>query len=140
MSIMSEIFTVEGTTDGSSATDDFLLYSDAFYTNAVSTTPLYIRIPAGTKLKIWSRRVNCPTQNTELVINYTHDVTAAVPTWVEVNRDIQDVSVETSFDKEKRRPIVLRGFTGKEAVKFTWNQSAAAVAYFNAELEFAEDE
>lgn len=137
--MVSELFTVHGETDAASVTDTFTLYSDSFLTTPATPEPLYLRIPAGMKLKIWSRRLSGDAQSTTLLVEYTHDVTAALPTWLEMSIDLQDIAVESRLDEEKRRPIVFQGFTGTEAVSFVWEQTVAATAYFEAEVEYTDE-
>jgi len=78
---MGVLFTVRGATDGSSTTGTFSLSGDLLQT-AVS----YIRIPKGMKLKVWCKRIS--GEPVEVIMEYTHDVTAASPTWVEVGREV----------------------------------------------------
>ena len=91
----------------------------------------YIRIPKGMKLKVWCKRIS--GEPVEVIMEYTHDVTAASPTWVEVGREVLASAGELSL--EKRRPIVLRGFTGKEAFRARWRQATAASSYAEFEVE-----
>ena len=123
---MGVLFTVRGATDGSSTTGTFSLSGDLLQT-AVS----YIRIPKGMKLKVWCKRIS--GEPVEVIMEYTHDVTAASPTWVEVGREVLASAGELAL--EKRRPIVLRGFTGKEAFRAKWSQATAALSYAEFEVE-----
>lgn len=132
----SELFTVYGASDGAALTDDFPLYSDFIdYTDAV---PEYLRIPKGMKLKIWAIRVNGNTGDTSVIVNYTHDVTAGAPVYIPINTDILDNAVESRFSDDYRKPIILRGFDGTEAVKFTWNQPNIAVINVEFDVEYCD--
>ena len=75
---MGELFSVYAKTDGSSTTGTCNLYSDLFYG---TTPPTYIRIPKGMKLKIWAKRIYGAVA-TQFNIQYTHDVTAASPSYL----------------------------------------------------------
>lgn len=137
--MVSELFTIHGETDGVSNTGNFILYSDVFITDALASDPVYLRIPAGMKIKIWSTRISGVGSATNVVTLYTHDVTAVAPTWIDISTDIQDVTFESQLYSEKRRPIVVRGFSGNEAITFAWEQSAPSKAYFEAEIEYTDD-
>lgn len=134
--MVSELFTVYGETDGVAVTDDLPLYADIIdYTIAA---PEYLRIPRGMKLKIWAIRVNGNLGDTAVTVNYTHDVTAGIPVYIAINTDILDNAVDSRFSDDYRKPIILRGFTGDEAVKFTWTQPAAVVANAEIDIEYCD--
>ena len=133
---MRELFTVYGKTDGSSTTGDFKLYSDLFYySDPTSPTKDYIRIPKGLKAKIWCKRIS--GEAVEVIIKFTKDVTAASPTWAEIGRE--NLASAGEFTLEKRRPIVVRSITGKEAIRFSWSQPSPGNSYFEAEIEFTDE-
>ncbi|MCD6241033.1 hypothetical protein J7K27_05905 [Candidatus Bathyarchaeota archaeon] len=121
-----ELFTVYGETDGSSTTGTVSLNSDLFH-SSVS----YIRIPKGLKAKIWFKKVSGEGE-TLFTIQYTHDVTAASPTWINVEQE--KLASKGEIIIEKRRPVILRGFTGKEAFRVTWTQPSGSAVKAYVEL------
>jgi hypothetical protein len=129
--MMREIITVYGKTDGSSTTGDFSLNGDLLY-SAVTT----IRIPAGVKVKIWAKRIS--GKAVTVIVNYAPDITVASPSWKSVDSEYLVSDGEISL--EKRRPIVLRGLTGKEGFKLSWSQSTAGVSYVSFDIEFTDEE
>lgn len=116
-----ELFLIYGETDATSTSGDFSLKSDIFY-SAVT----YIRIPKGLKVKVWFKKVSGDVE-TKFTLNYTHDVTVTSPTWITVDSIVLASKGELAV--EKRKPIILRGFTGKEAFKISWEQPSAGKAY-----------
>ena len=128
---VSELITFKGETDGASTTGDFTLKSDIIY-GSIS----YIRIPAGMKAKIWAKRIS--GNPVTLKIYYTHDVTVTSPTWEEIGSEYLSAEGEKSL--EKRRPIIARGFTGKEAIKFSWEQATAAESHVAIDVEFTDED
>lgn len=128
MMVETELITIRGATDGSNTSGTFDLYSDVIY-NYVS----YIRIPKGMKAKIWWKTLSGEGE-TLVTLKYTHDVTAGSPTYIDIEQ--VKLSTEGELSLEKRRPVVLRGFTGKEAFRLDWSQPAAASAYIELGVEF----
>jgi hypothetical protein len=128
---MKEIITLKGETDGSNTTGDFPLYGDIVYGSTTS-----FRIPAGLKAKVWAKRISGAAVTVN--INYTRDVTAGAPTWVLMDSEYLASAGEVAL--EKRRPVVLRGLTGKEAFKVSWSQTAAAVSYVTLEVEITDED
>ena len=123
---MGELFTVYGKTDGTNTTGTFTLQSEAF-----TNTPNYIRVDKHMKLKIWARRVaGAPAT---IYIQYTRDVTAASPTWVTI--DAIHLVAEGELDLEKRKPVIVISRTGKEAVRFTWEQATAGITHVSFDIE-----
>ena len=132
---MGEILTLRGVSDGSNTTGDFPLYSDLFYySDPTSPTLTYIRIPKGVKAKIWCKRIAGAAS--KIKIQFTKDVTASSPVWAVV--DEEDLASEGEIILEKRRPLVLRGTTGNEAFKASWEQSTAGVTSVDLEVELEE--
>ncbi|RLC63797.1 MAG: hypothetical protein DRI01_04540 [Chloroflexi bacterium] len=128
---MGEIITFYAETDGSNTTGDFTLDSDVLH-----STVSYIRPDKGYKLKIWAWRVaGAPVT---VLINYTNDVTVGSPTWKTIGAI--HLSSEGIEEMEKRKPVIVLSKTGKEAVKFSWSQSAAGVSRVGFEVEFSFDE
>jgi hypothetical protein len=128
---MKEILTLKGETDGSNTTGDFPLYGDMVYGSTTS-----FRIPAGLKAKVWAKRISGAAVTVN--INYTRDVTASPQTWVLM--DSENLASAGEVALEKRRPIVLRGLTGKEAFKVSWSSSVAAKSYVTLEVEITDED
>jgi len=126
----SELITIRGTTDGTNTTGTFDLYSTLIY-----GTDAYIRIPKGMKLKIHSTRVMGSLTDTLVSVKYTHDVTDVSPTYVEIDYELQNNTIDTRISEEKKKPIILPGLTGDEAVAFDWAQTTQSAAYFIVEVE-----
>jgi hypothetical protein len=125
----SELITMRGETDGTNTTGTVPLESDLF-----QSTVNYFRIPKGLSAKIWFKKVS-GEGDTLFTLQYTHDVTAAAPDWKNIQQEkiasVGEVAIE------KRRPEILRGFTGKEAIRVTWTQptGGAVKAYIELGLE-----
>lgn len=118
----SELFTITGTTTAA-ATGYVNLYSDLFSTG---TTYDYFRIPKGMKLKVWSKTIN----HTAAVVylKYSHDITVGTgaATFITLEVEELDTGVETRINHEKRRPVVVRGFTGTEGIAIYFTDAASA--------------
>lgn len=127
----SEHITLSGITNGTNATGVLAVVSDVIYGNVES-----IRIPKGLALKIWSKHIN--GADVTVKTQYTLDVSAEPPTWVDFAVDVFDASVEGDRNIEKRRPLLFRGFTGKEAVRFTYTQEIAGISGIEINAEFCE--
>jgi len=128
---LGELVTFHGKTDGSSTEGVFELESDILH-----GTVSYIRIPKGMKAKIWAKRIGGAA--CDLIVEYTHDVTAADPWASPTTMELESLSSSGELKIEKRRPIILRGFTGKEAFRVKWKQSTAAESHIALEVEFDE--
>ncbi|RLC35954.1 hypothetical protein DRH29_05495 [candidate division Kazan bacterium] len=127
--MVSELFTVTCATDGSNTTGTTTMTSDIIY-GSVN----YIRIPKGMKAKIWCKRISGDVA-TKFTIQYSHDVGFTSPKTVSVER----ITSEGEITLEKRRPIILRGLTGNEAFRVTWEQASAGNAFMELEVELSED-
>lgn len=127
----SEHITLSGITDGTNATGVIAVVSDVIYGNVET-----IRIPKGLALKIWSKHIN--GADVTVKTQYTLDVSADPPTWADFAVDVFDASVEGDRNIEKRRPLLFRGFTGKEAVRFTYTQEIAGISGIEINAEFCE--
>lgn len=127
----SEHITLSGITNGTNATGVLAVVSDVIYGNVET-----IRIPKGLALKIWSKHIN--GADVTVKTQYTLDVSAESPTWVDFAVDVFDASVEGDRNIEKRRPLLFRGFTGKEAVRFTYTQEIAGISGIEINAEFCE--
>ena len=125
----SEQMTLMAFTDGAAAEGTLNLNGDVLYGTAEA-----IQIPKGLALKIWSKHINgaAVTVNTE----FTQDIGAESPEWTIFSKDVFAASVEGDRNIEKRRPLLFRGLTGNEAVRFTYDQAAAGVSGFEINVEF----
>lgn len=123
----TELVTVRGETDGSATTGTVSLDSDLFQSEAA-----YFRIPKGLKAKIWFKKI-AGEGETLFTLQYTHDVTAATPTWKDVQQEVLASKGEIAL--EKRRPEILRSFTGREAFRVNWTQPTACKAYIELGVE-----
>jgi hypothetical protein len=74
---------------------------------------------------------------TRVIVKYTNDVTAATPIWVEKAGGDYLVSEGEITPPEKLKPILFRGYNGKEAIQISWEQptGAAGKARINFEVE-----
>lgn len=109
----SEQLTLMGTTDDLGDGNVFKFRADA-----VHGTVSEIRIPKGLSLKIWSKHIN--GANFILETQFTTDITAGSVEWVKFGVDVFNSDVEGDRNIEKRRPLLFRGFTGNEAVRFVY--------------------
>lgn len=123
---MEELFTVYGSVSG---TGDYTLDSDIF-----ASTVNYIRIPKGTKLKVWCKRISGSAA--EVQLKYTSDVTSGSPVYKTL--DVQKLASDGELSLEKRRPMVMRGITGKEAFKVT-RSSGSGYSYIALEVEISDE-
>ena len=98
----------------------------------------YIMIPKGVKLKIWAKRIAGPA--TTVAIMFTRDVTASSVTWETIGTEHLASAGEITL--EKRRPIVVVGYTGKEAIKFSRVGPSGATdeSYVEFDIEFVWDD
>ena len=136
--MVRELLTLYGETDGTNTSGDFQLYSDIIYTGpAPFTPPTFIVIPAGMKAKIWARRVSGDGE-TDVIIQWSPDITASTPTWIPVER--VKLASKGSIELEKRRPVVVRGIRGVEAFKISWSQPTAVKASVVVEVELTDEE
>jgi hypothetical protein len=119
--------TIRGETDGTTASGTVPLDSDLFY-----STVNYFRIPKGLTAKIWFKKVSGEGE-TLFTLQYTYDCTATVPTWKDIQQEKLASKGEVAI--EKRRPEILRSFTGKEAFRVNWTQSTASKAYIELGVE-----
>lgn len=121
-----ELFFLSGSTDGVNTEGVVSLYSDIFYSPVSS-----FRIPKGLKAKVWFKSVSGGA--VKFVLQYTRDVTQASPTWQDVSAVV--LAEDGTISIEKRRPIILRSFTGKEAFRVYWSQTTAAKSYVELGVE-----
>ena len=122
----TEVLTIYLETDGTNATGTFVLKSPDF-----ANTPNYLQLDKGLKAKIWAKEVSgAPLK---LYMDYTDDVTVTTPAWITI--DSEELSSEGIYAIEKRRPRIIRFRTGKEAIRFRWEQTTAAKSYVVLEIE-----
>ncbi|MFQ6075625.1 MAG: hypothetical protein ACE5Z5_05775 [Candidatus Bathyarchaeia archaeon] len=122
------LITFKGETDGASLTGTFPLDSEVLH-----ATVDYVRPDKGVKAKIWARRISGKACMVHL--EHTEDVTADPPMWKKV--DTFHLASEGEKSEEKRRPIVIQSRDGKQAFRFSWEQTTAAKSYLGVEVEFA---
>jgi hypothetical protein len=123
-----ELLTIRGETDEKSTSGVIPLDSDLFY-----STVDFLRIPKGMTAKIWFKKI-AGEGETLFTLQYTYDCTVPTPTW----KNIQQEKLASKGELapiEKRRPEILRAFTGKEAIRVIWTQPTAAKAYVELGLE-----
>lgn len=130
--MMTELLVLRGSTNGSTTTGTVPLDSDLFQSTVTS-----FRLPRGLKAKVWFKKVSGEDE-TLFTLQYTYDVTAATPTWKDIENE--KLGAKGEIATEKRRPLILRSFTGKEAIRITWTQATAALAYVELGVELSEDE
>jgi len=125
----SELITIRGETDGTNVSGTVPLDSDLF-----QSTVNYFRIPKGLTAKIWFKKI-AGEGETLFTLQYTYDCTASPITWKDIQQEKLASKGEISI--EKRRPEILRGFTGKEAFRISWTQpeNSPAKAYIELGLE-----
>lgn len=125
---MTELFTIQGKVENLGV---YTLTSDIAF---VSVN--HIRIPKGLKIKVWCKRV-AGAMPTTLEIQYTHDITLPEPVWKTLTVEKREACL--GFELEKRKPIILRGFTGKEAIRVVRTEGPAT-SWVDLELELGKEE
>jgi hypothetical protein len=125
--MVQEIMTFFGQTNGTTTTGTFSLQSDL-----TSSPVTYIQIPGGMRLKIWAKRLS----GAPCIVNY--QVSHAVPPASPVTISSSDLSSAGELDLEKRRPVVIRGLDGTDALQITWSQTTAAISSVEFEAVFEE--
>ena len=123
----SELITIRGESDGSSTSGTVPLYSDLF-----QSTVNYFRIPKGLTAKVWFKKVSGEGE-TLFTLQYTYDITVAAPDWKNIQQE--KLASKGELATEKRRPEILRAFTGKEAFRVNWTQPTACKAYIELGIE-----
>jgi len=126
---MSELLVIRGETDGTNVSGIAPLDSDLF-----QSTVDYFRIPKGTTAKIWFKKISGEGE-TLFTLQYTYDCTVDSPTWKNIQQEKLESKGEITI--EKRRPEILRAFTGKEALRVIWTQpeNSPSKAYIELGLE-----
>lgn len=127
---MGELIVLRGETTGTDTSGVVKLDSDILYTPVE-----YVRIPKGLKCKVWFKKISGEGE-TLFTLQYTEDVTK--PTWRDIQQEKLASKGEVSL--EKRKPLILRGFTGKEALRVTYTQPVAVKAYVELGIELGDDE
>jgi hypothetical protein len=123
---MSELLTIRGETTGTDVSGTVSLDSDLF-----QSTVNYFRIPKGLTAKIWFKKI-AGEDETLFTLQYTYDCTASPITWKNIQQEKLASKGEISL--EKRRPEILRAFTGKEAFGVIWTNPADSPAKAYIEL------
>jgi len=123
----AELITIRGETDGTTTSGVVSLDSDLFHSPVE-----FFRIPKGMKAKVWFKKV-AGEGDTLFTLQYTYDCTAATPTWKSIQ--VEKLASAGEVTLEKRKPEILRSFTGKEAFRVTWTQPTAAKAYIELGVE-----
>ena len=123
--MVSELFTITGSTNGTDTTGTISFTTDFVRGNFTS-----IRIPKGMKLKIWGIRISGDA--------------AVIKVILKRGTTEKSVSVErfpggTEKHIEKRRPIVIEGVTGDEEVRVDWEQSTAGYTAVEMEVELTDE-
>lgn len=126
-----ELIILRGETDGTTSSGTVSLWSDIFN---ISTTS--VRIPRGMKAKIWFKEISGEGE-TLFTLEYSRDITIPSPSWLRVEQ--VKLSAKGIVSVEKRRPVILRSFTGKEGFRVSWTQPTATKAYIELGVEFTED-
>ena len=132
---MKELITVYGSASptASNQSDIFTLYSPIAY-----NTFNYIRIPKGTKMKIWAKRISGTTSFT-LEIYYTPDITQPRPFFITL--DSEYLSSPGTLELEKRKPIIVNGLTGNEAIQLVYlNSGGSGTLSVELEIEITDEE
>jgi len=115
-----------GETDGAATTGDFSMSCDLIYGTFID-----FRLPVGAKLKVWTKRI--AGKAVTVLMKMTEDITADTPSWSVLGRDYLASDGELSIEKQK--PLILQSITGKEAVRFSWEQPTAGVSSVELEME-----
>ena len=128
--IRGELLTVraQGSVSGTLA----YLFSDLFATSGIQ----YVRIPKGFRCKVFGKTITASTLSTSsdtCSLMYTHDSSSGVlATFVALETESVNGGYSTMFDK--RKPMVVRGFTGLEAIAVQTGLSGTTASY---EIEFS---
>lgn len=129
---MGELLVLRGETDGISTSGTVSLYSDI-----LATSTDYVMIPKGMKCKIWFKKVSGEGE-TLFTLQYTYDVTSPRSLWIDIEQEKLASKGEISIDK--RRPLVLRGLTGREAFRVVWSQPTPVEAYIELGVEMSDED
>jgi len=128
---VGELLILRGETTGTDTSGVVKLDSDVLY------SPVdYVRISKGLKCRIWFKKISGEGE-TLFTLQYTNDVTEATPTWRDMQQEKLASKGELSI--EKRRPLVLRGFTGREAFRVVYTQPVAVKAYVELGVEIGDE-
>lgn len=123
---MTELLTITGTITGTGVIN--------LASGLVRGTVSMVRIPKGHKAKIWCKRI--ARESAIIDIEYTHDSTVASPVWATQSEEYLVSPGEILL--EKRRPIVCRGLTGKEAIRVS-RAAGTGVTSVDLEIEIGKD-
>ncbi|MEM1694791.1 MAG: hypothetical protein QW456_11340 [Ignisphaera sp.] len=129
---MGELLVLRGETTGTDTSGVVRLDSDILYATAD-----YVMIPKGLKCRVWFKKVSGEGE-TLFTLQYTDDATAPSPAWRDIEQEKLSSKGEVSI--EKRRPLILRGFTGREAFRVTYTQPVASKAYVELGVEIGDED
>jgi len=123
---VTQLFTLQGSCASSTSTVGFTLYATLMKTN-----PTKLRIPHGMKLKIWEKNIYTTISTDSVTLQYAHDGSSTSPTWVTIDKQPVILGMVTGgmININKRRPIVLDGLRGTEAIQFLSGNSATSISY-----------
>jgi len=142
----AEMFTVYGATDGVNTDGTVALYAPVIF-----GTDDFLQIPRGMKLKIHAIRISAeavaPT-DTYVQVRFTHDVVTNPPEptpsiggwagWQIVTNQFLDVTDDPRMNEDKRKPIILPGLSGLEAIAVSWVQVVACEVYIELDVEYTQ--
>ena len=103
------------------------LFSDLFASSGVQ----YVRIPKGFRAKVYEKTM-CTSpvsvSSDTVYLQYTHDSSSGVlAPWTVLESD--NVNSGTNTHIEKKKPLILRGFTGLEAFSVQTGVSGTTATY-----------
>jgi len=123
-----EVLTFYGETDGSSATGTFELDSDVLHSKVS-----YIRPDKGMECRIWARLLAGAA--CRVYVEQTEDVTESSPTWKKLGA-VDLSSAGTLAIEDSNFITKLYSRDGKQAFRFTWEQSTPAKSFLEFRVEF----
>jgi hypothetical protein len=141
---ISQLITINGTA-ATSAVGMSLTGTIIKSAGGVSTAPTFLRIPRGMKMKIWEKVITSTQNNESVLTQYTHNGVSTAPTgWITIDKISTAQNTSTAATPSvtivnKRRPIILEGLTGKEAVQFVTTATAASATSITYEIEITNE-
>ena len=124
---MSELITFKGYVSG---TGTYTLESPA-----IRGSVDRIRVPKGCKLKVWAKRI--AGEAAVVKIQFAPDITVDSPSWQDL--DVEQLASPGEIVLEKRRPVVVNGYTGKEGIQIV-RASGSGDSWIDIEVEFVCEE
>lgn len=122
-----QVFVFQGVTDGASGSGSFDLYSEWFYSKVAK-----LKIPRGTKLKIWGVGID-GNGETKAIVQHSPDDESNYYDYVVKKL----ASAGETVPEESRRPMPITG-KGNDWVKVLWEQPSAVVANVTITAEVEE--